>query len=126
MALASHLFNSSVGGTKHLVRSIVGLESFELYFYLDCVSSDKQFYLQQLGAAFSEEFGQLHGLFNSMQQHAFCEPRMVTFPHGCLFCLWLEVSLICQHKSLGMALLPGNVVPHLPLIMLLTVVLVVW
>ena len=41
VALASHLFDSSVGGTKHLVRSIVGLESFELYFHLDCVSSDK-------------------------------------------------------------------------------------
>ena len=30
---------------------------------------------------------------------------MVTFPHGCQFCLWLEVSLTCQHKSLGMVLL---------------------
>ena len=31
---------------------------------------------------------------------------MVTFPHGCLSCLWLEVSLICQHRNLrdGLAL----------------------
>ena len=42
MALASHvhLFNSSAGGTKHFVRSIVGLESFELDSHFDCVSSN--------------------------------------------------------------------------------------
>ena len=32
--------------------------------------SSKQFYRQQLGVAFSEEFGQLLGLFDSMQQRA--------------------------------------------------------
>ena len=69
-ALASHLFNSSFGGTKHLVRSIAGLESFELDSHFDSVSSSKQFYRQQLGVAFSEEFGQLFGLFDSMKQCA--------------------------------------------------------
>ena len=68
--LASRLFNSSVGGTEHLVRSIAGLESFELDSHFDCISSSKQFYRQQLGVAFSEEFGQLLGLFDSMQQRA--------------------------------------------------------
>ena len=70
VALASHLFNSSVGGTEHLVKSITGLETFELDSHFDCVSSSKQFYRQQLGVAFSEEFGQLLGLFDSMQQRA--------------------------------------------------------
>ena len=70
VALASHLFNLSVGGTKYLVRSIAGLESFEIDSHFDCVSSSKQFYRQQLGVAFSEEFGQLFGLFDSMQQRA--------------------------------------------------------
>ena len=41
VALASHLFNLSVGGTKHLVRSIVGLELFELDSHVDCVSCNK-------------------------------------------------------------------------------------
>ena len=35
VSLASHLFNSSVGGTKHLVKSIVGLESFESDSHFD-------------------------------------------------------------------------------------------
>ena len=70
VVLASHLFNSSVGGTKHLVRSIADLESFELDSHFDCVSSSKQFYHQPLGVTFSEEFGQLFGLFDSMQQRA--------------------------------------------------------
>ena len=70
VALASHLFNLSIDGTKHLVRSIAGLESFELNSHFDCVSSSKQLYHQQLSVTFSEEFGQLLGLFDSMQQHA--------------------------------------------------------
>ena len=44
LALASHMFNSSVGGTEHLVRSIAVLESFELDSHFDCVSPSKQFY----------------------------------------------------------------------------------
>ena len=39
VALASHLFNLSVGGTEHLVRSIAGLETFELDSHFNCVSS---------------------------------------------------------------------------------------
>ena len=85
VAMASHLFNSSVGGTKHLVRSTVGLKSFELDSHFDCVSSNKQFYHQQLGVAFSEEFGQLLVYLILCSNVPFCEPRMVTFPHGCLF-----------------------------------------
>ena len=105
VALASHLFNLSVGGTKHLVRSIAGLESFELDSHLDCVSSSKQFYHHQLGVTFSEQFGQLFGLFDSMQQRAILQAKDGNISHGCLFCFWVEVSLICQHKSLGMVLL---------------------
>ena len=70
VALASHLFNSSIDGTKHLVRSIAGLESFELDSHFDCASSSKQFYRQQLGITFTEVFGQLFGLFDYMQQRA--------------------------------------------------------
>ena len=70
VSLASHLFNSSVDGMEHLVRSIVGLKTFELDSYFDCVSSQKQFYHQQLGVIFNKEFGQLLGLFDSMQQRA--------------------------------------------------------
>ena len=39
VSLASHLFNSSVDGTEHLIRSIIGFETF------DCVSSNKQFFV---------------------------------------------------------------------------------
>ena len=70
VALALHLFNLSVSGTKPLGRSIADLESFELDSHFDCVFSSKQFHRQQLGVAFSEEFGQLFGLFDSMQQRA--------------------------------------------------------
>ena len=41
VALASHLFNLSVGGTKHLVRSVAGLKLFELDSHFDGVSSSK-------------------------------------------------------------------------------------
>ena len=81
--MASHLFNSSIGGNKHLVRSIVGLESFELDSHLDCVSSNKEFYYQQLGIAFSDEFGQLLGLFDSMQQCAQEKHANNTVCNGC-------------------------------------------
>ena len=62
VSLASHLFNSSVSGTEHLVRSIVGFETFELDSHFDCISSNKLRYRQQLGVIFNEEFGQLLGL----------------------------------------------------------------
>ena len=70
VALTSHLFNSFISGTKYLARPIVGLEFFELDSHFDCVSSNKQFYHQLLGVTFKEEFGQLLGLFDSMQQRA--------------------------------------------------------
>jgi len=54
VSLASRLFNSSVCGTKHLVRSIVGLETFELDSHFDCVSFNKLHYCQQLNAIFDE------------------------------------------------------------------------
>ena len=98
------MFNSSVDGTKHLIRSIAGLEPFDLEHHFDCISSSKPFYRRQLGVTFSEEFGQLLGLFDSKQQHAILQAKDGKFPHGCLFCLLLEVSLICQHKSLGIVL----------------------
>ena len=52
VSLASHLFNSSVAGTEHLIRSIIGFETFELDSHFDCVSSNKQFFCQQLGVSF--------------------------------------------------------------------------
>jgi len=70
VSLASHLFNSFVCDTKHLVRSIVGLENFELDSNFDCVSFNKLHYHQQLNAIFDEEFGQLLALFDFMQQRA--------------------------------------------------------
>ena len=48
MSLAFHLFNFSVHGTEHLVKSIVGFETFELDTHYDCVSSNKLSYRQQL------------------------------------------------------------------------------
>ena len=41
MSLASHVFTSSVRATKHLVRSIVGVETFELDSHFDHVSFNK-------------------------------------------------------------------------------------
>jgi len=70
VSLASRLFDSSVYGTKHLIKSIVGLEIFELDSHFDCVSFNKLHYRQQLNAIFDEEFGQLLDLFDSMQQWA--------------------------------------------------------
>ena len=37
VSLVFHLFNSSVGSTEQLVRSIVGFEIFELDSHFDCV-----------------------------------------------------------------------------------------
>ena len=54
VSLASRLFDSSVRGTEHLVRSIVGLEIFELDSHFDRVSSN---YRHQLNTVFDEEFG---------------------------------------------------------------------
>ena len=45
VSLASHLFNCSVAGTEHLIRSIIGFETFELDSHFDCVSSTKQFFV---------------------------------------------------------------------------------
>ena len=70
MSLAFHLFNSSVCSTEHLLKSIVGCETFELDSHFDCVSSNKLSYCQQLGVNFDEEFGQLLPLFDSKQQRA--------------------------------------------------------
>ena len=44
-------------GTEHFVRSIVVLETLELDSHFNCVPSKKQFYSQQLGVIFNEEFG---------------------------------------------------------------------
>jgi len=62
VSLSSHLFNSSVHGTKHLVGSIFGLETLELDSHFDCVSFNKLHYRQQLNAIFDEELGQLLAL----------------------------------------------------------------
>ena len=70
MSLASYLFTSSVCATEHLVRSIVGLETFELGSHFDGVSFNEQFHYQQLGATFYEEFDQLLTLIDPMQQWA--------------------------------------------------------
>lgn len=64
------MFDSSFGGTEHLVRSIAGLETFEFISHFDCVSSNMLFCCQQLGVTFDEEFGQLFLVFDSMQQLA--------------------------------------------------------
>ena len=68
VSLALHLFNPSVHGTEHLVKSIIGFEIFELDSHFDCVSSNKLSYRQQLGINFDMEFGQLLPLFDSKQQ----------------------------------------------------------
>ena len=65
LSLASHLFTSSVCSTEHLVRFIVGFETFELDSHFDR-SFNKQFYCQWVGATFDEEFDQLLTLFDPM------------------------------------------------------------
>ena len=70
VSLAFHLFTSSVHGTEHLVKSIVGFETFELDSHFDCVSSNKLSYRLKLGVNFDEEFSQLLPLFDSKQQRA--------------------------------------------------------
>ena len=62
------MFDSSVRDTEHLVRSIVGLEIFELDSHFDRVSSNKLHYRHQMNTVFDEEFGQLLALFDPMQQ----------------------------------------------------------
>ena len=57
VSLASHLLDSSVCGTEHLVRSIVGLGIFELDSHFDRVSSNKLHYRHQLNTILDEEFG---------------------------------------------------------------------
>ena len=75
VSLASHLFDSSVRGTEHLVRSIVGLEIFELHSHFDCVSSNKLHYRHQLNTVFDDEFSRLLALFDPMQQRAILRAR---------------------------------------------------
>ena len=75
MSLASHLFDSSVRGTEHLVRSIVGLEIFELDSHFDRVSSNKLHYRHQLNTVFDDEFSRLLALFDPMQQRAILRAR---------------------------------------------------
>ena len=67
VSLASHLF-TSVCGTEHLVRSIVGFETFEMDSHFDHVLFNKQFHCQQLDATFDEEFDQLLTLLDPLQQ----------------------------------------------------------
>ena len=75
VSLASHLFDSSVHGTEHLVRSIVGLEIFELDSHFDRVSSNKLHYRHQLNTVFDDEFSRLIALFDPMQQRAILHAR---------------------------------------------------
>ena len=58
-----------------MVRSIVGLKTFELDSHFDYVSFNKLDYRQQLNAIFDEEFGQLFALFNSMQQQTILQAK---------------------------------------------------
>ena len=75
VSLVSHLFDSSVHGTEHLVKCIVGLEIFELDSHFDHVSSNKLHYRHQLNIIFDEEFGRLLALFDPMQQRAILRAR---------------------------------------------------
>ena len=63
VSLASHLFDSSIRGTEHLVRSI---EIIELDSHFDRVSSNKLHHCHQLNTVFDEEFGRLLALFDPM------------------------------------------------------------
>ena len=90
MSLTFHLLNSSVCITEHLLKSIVGFETFELDNLFDCASSNKLSYRQQLRVSFDKEFGQLLPyliLSSSGQLHG---PGMVAFLPGCLSYLWLK------------------------------------
>ena len=106
MSLAFHLFNSSVRGTEHLVKSIVHFETFELDSQFDCVSSNKLSYHQQLGVNFDEEFSQLLPLFDSKQQ------RTISHAKDCNISAWLSVlplarsqfDLLAQEFRDGLAL----------------------
>ena len=75
VSLASHLFTSSVSATEHMVRLIVGFETFELDSHFDHISFNKQSHRQQLGVIFDEEFDQLLSLFDPMQQRAIMRAR---------------------------------------------------
>ena len=75
VSLASHLFDSSVRGTEHLVRSIVGLEIFELDSHFDRVSSNKLHYRHQLNTVSDDEFSRPLALFDPMQQRAILRAR---------------------------------------------------
>jgi len=92
VSLASRLFNSSVCGTKHLIGSIVGLETFELGFHFDCVSFNKLHYRQQLNVIFNEEFGRLLALFDSLQQQAILRAK-----DGNIFS-WLSVLPLARSQ----------------------------
>ena len=99
VSLASNLYDSSVKCTEHLIKSIVRLENFELDSHFECVAINKVTHRQQMSVVFYDEFGQLLPLFDFLQHVPFCVPRTATFPHGFRYYLWLEVSLICQHRS---------------------------
>ena len=105
MSLAFHLFNSSVHGTEHLVKSIIDFETFELDSHFYCVSSNKLSYHQQLRVNFDEEFSQLLPLFDSEQQWAISHAKDGNILAWLSVLPWLEVSLIYQQRNLGMVLL---------------------
>ena len=87
------MFNSSLCGTEHLIKSIVvGFETFELDSHFDCVSSNKLSYHQQLGFNFDEEFGQLLPLFDSKQQQA------ISCVKGSNISVWLSVLPLARSK----------------------------
>ena len=70
VSLASHLYDSSVKCTEHLIKSIVGLENFELDSHFECVAINKVTHRRQMSVVFDDEFGQLLPLFDSLQQRA--------------------------------------------------------
>ena len=92
VSLAFRLFNSSVRITDHLVKSIIGFETFELDTHFDRVFCNKLSYRKQLGVNFDEEFGQLLPLFDFKQQRAISQAK-----DGNIFS-WLSVLPLARSQ----------------------------
>ena len=70
VSLASHLYDSSIHCTEHLIRSIVSSEVFELDSHFEYVTVNKVNYYQYMSRLFNDKFGQLLSSFDSLQQWA--------------------------------------------------------
>ena len=89
--VANHCFDTSIGSTTFLCKSILGTASFELDGHVHCAQSAKALNAQVASGYFTTLFNNLIGQFNPCQQHAILQAKACNSS-------WLSVVPLAAHQ----------------------------